>query len=64
MSTTGIYNFYALFFCGNVTCKRSVCQFFSINHKYFRIMKSDNEEDSNMNLVMELEEATEMVDEV
>ena len=26
-------------------------------------MKSDEEEDSNMNLVMELEEATEMVDE-
>ena len=30
---------------------------------FFRIVETDNEEDNNMNLVMELEEGTEMVDE-
>ena len=37
---------------------------FTIKHECFRIMESDNEDDSNINLVIELEEATEMVDEV
>ena len=37
---------------------------YTIKHKYFLIMESDNEDDINMNLVMELEEATEMADEV
>ena len=31
---------------------------------FFRIMETDDEEDNNMNLVMELEEATEIEDEV
>ena len=36
----------------------------TIKHKYFRIMEYDNEDDTTSNLVIELEEATEMVDEI
>ena len=34
-----------------------------IKHVFFQNMETDNEEHNNMNLVMELEETTEMVDE-
>ena len=37
---------------------------FATKHKQFRIMEHDDEDDTTSNLVMELEEATKMVDEV